>query len=68
MMGTMAPIIENTTMGDFMIEEIDTDYPVQGKPIVSMGGIAVKPREELTETVGMRVAVPQQIKKRANRK
>jgi len=68
MMGTMAPIIENTTMGDFMIEVIDTDYPVQGKPIVSMGGIAVKPREELTETVGMRVAVPQQIKKRANRK
>jgi len=68
MMGTMSPVIENTTMGEMEIEEINTSIPVQGKLVAITGAVAVQPREKLTEMVGIRVAVPQQIQRRTNRK
>lgn len=68
MMGAMIPVTDISRMGEIAIEDTNSNVAIQGEPIELMGAVAIKPREELQETVGRRIVVPQQIQKRVNRK
>lgn len=66
--GELTPVTENMRIGKMVIDDTNPDVGVPKKPVAVMGERAIEPRVNLGQTVGMRVAMPQQIEKKANRK